>query len=196
MRDSARDCCPLVITPSIYPKKQYGTNSIDVRLGPFFLVPRPTRYTHIQPNPHETHDTDVPVDVFYEEVYRSVGKEFILHPHQFVLAGTLEYVSLPTDYYALVLGRSTWGRLGLNIATATAVQTGFRGCLTLELRNLGETPLPLTIGTRIAQLCLVKSPPNEGVLGYFASGGKYTGPVRPEVPKIRGDPDWELFKPI
>ena len=100
---------------------------------------------------------------------------------------------MPFDYYGLVLGRSTWGRLGLNIATATTVQAGYRGCLTLELRNLGETPLPLTVGLRISQLCLIKAPQESTDIGYFASGGKYVGPVSAELPKIREDNDWELL---
>jgi dCTP deaminase len=82
--------------------------------------------------------------------------------------------SLNRSYYALVLGRSTWGRLGLNIATATTVQSGYKGCLTLELRNLGESPLPLTVGTRIAQLCLISvaSPAQQGYLGKYVGSAE------------------------
>jgi dCTP deaminase len=53
---------------------------------------------------------------------------------------------------AYVLGRSTWGRLGLIVATAVGIQPNFAGTLTLELRNLGETPLSLYPGQIIAQL--------------------------------------------
>jgi len=53
---------------------------------------------------------------------------------------------------AYVAGRSTWGRLGLIVATAVGVHPGFAGNLTLELRNLGETPLTLYPGQTIAQL--------------------------------------------
>ena len=53
---------------------------------------------------------------------------------------------------AYVVGRSSWGRLGLIVATAIGVHPGFAGPLTLELRNLGETPLRLYPGQPIAQL--------------------------------------------
>ena len=186
---------PFVISPSINPKKQYGYNSVDLRLGPFFLVHKAPSYTHVQPAPSDsTGSSSAHIEDFYQEVFKAVGKTFILHPHQFVLGSTLEFASLPSDYYGLVLGRSTWGRLGLNIATATTVQAGYKGCLTLELRNLGETPLPLTVGARIAQLCLIGVPSDTTGAGYFVSGGKYIGPVRPEVPKIRDDADWELLE--
>ena len=190
---------PLVIIPSIDPLKQYGVNSVDLRLGSCFLVHQPSRYTHIEPNPSKYADDQdylTSISAFYTELNIPMGKQFILHPHQFVLAGVLEYVCLPFEYYALVLGRSTWGRLGLNIATATTVQAGYRGCLTLELRNLGETPLPLTVGTRIAQLCIVKVPHEDTDMGYYVSGGKYIGPVKPEIPLLNEDRDWELLHSV
>jgi dCTP deaminase len=186
----------LTVTPSIDPINQYGDNAIDLRLGPCFLIHQPSRYTHLEPNPEkngQVQDYLASVGSFYTEINVPVGREFILHPHQFVLASILEYVCLPYHYYALVLGRSTWGRLGLNIATATTVQAGYRGCLTLELRNLGETPLPLTVGTRIAQLCLIKVPHEGKEKGYFVAGTKYVGPVKPEVPLIYADKDWALL---
>ena len=186
---------PLVITPNIDPKGQYGLNSIDLRLGCSFLVNNPSIYTHIEPKLLSENEemAERYLFRFFERVNVQPGQQFILHPHQFVLANTLEYISLPFDYYALVLGRSTWGRLGLNIATATTVQAGYRGCLTLELRNLGETPLPLTVGTRICQLCLIKAPADSTGVGYFASGGKYIGPVSAELPRLREDSDWEML---
>jgi dCTP deaminase len=165
------------------------------------LLNKTSGYTHISPQPRLTDATekDIPIEAFYQELFVPVGDEFVLHPHQFVLAATLEYICVPFDYYALVLGRSSWGRLGLNIATATTVHAGFRGCITLELRNLGETPLPLKVGLRIAQLCLIPvpvPPTSEEHLGYFATLSKYIGPVAPEIPKIKDDEDWVLLNSL
>ena len=80
------------------------------------------------------------------------GSRIIIHPHQFMLAQTLEYLRLPADLMAYVVGRSTWGRLGLIVATAIGIHPSFAGNLTFELRNLGETPLTLYPGQTIAQL--------------------------------------------
>jgi dCTP deaminase len=52
----------------------------------------------------------------------------------------LEFFKLPSDVMAYVIGRSSWGRLGLVIATATFVDPNFRGSITLELVNEGESP--------------------------------------------------------
>ncbi|MCG6552044.1 MAG: dCTP deaminase [Candidatus Magnetominusculus sp. LBB02] len=185
---------PLVVTPSIDPKEQYSQNSVDLRLGTSFLLNKLTNYTHLTPE-KETSASQMPLEKFYTKKHIPVGGDFILHPHHFILATTLEYICLPYDYYALVLGRSSWGRLGLTIATATTVHAGFRGCLTLELRNLGETPLVLKAGLRIAQLCLIRVPIDFSTTkGYYASTGKkYIGPVSAEIPKIREDPDWVIL---
>ena len=192
---------PFVVTPSTNPKSQYSSNSVDLRLGTYFLLNKTSGYTHISPEPEISHSTgeDIPLEAFYQQLFVPVGETFILHPHQFVLAATLEYVCIPFDFYALVLGRSSWGRLGLNIATATTVHAGFRGCITLELRNLGETPLQLKVGLRIAQLCLIPIPAEAvkfSPVGYFATLSKYIGPVAPEIPKIKDDADWELLKSL
>jgi dCTP deaminase len=190
---------PFVVTPSTNPLTQYSSTSVDLRLGTTFLLNKTSGYTHISPEPElsQSAGDSIPLEAFYQELFVPVGKEFILHPHQFVLAATLEYICVPFDFYALVLGRSSWGRLGLNIATATTVHAGFRGCITLELRNLGETPLPLKVGLRIAQLCLIPVPGGpvaSSHVGYFATLSKYIGPVAPEIPKIKDDSDWSLLK--
>jgi dCTP deaminase len=88
----------------------------------------------------------------YRREYFPFGASIVIHPHQFLLAQSLEYLRLPSDLMAYVVGRSTWGRLGLIVATAVGIHPGFAGNLTLELRNLGETPLTLYPGQTICQL--------------------------------------------
>jgi deoxycytidine triphosphate deaminase len=77
-----------------------------------------------------------------------------LHPGQFVLGETLEWIRLPKNLVAFVIGKSTWGRDGLIIATAIGVHPNFSGILTLEISNVGEIPIYLYPGLAIAQLFL------------------------------------------
>lgn len=184
------DQTPFVVVPTIDPERQYGINAVDLRLGTHFIISKLTQHTHVTTQPGRD---NADVERFYDRHYVDVADSFTIHPQSFVLASTLEYVSLPGDFYALVVGRSTWGRLGLNIATATAIGPGFRGCITLELRNLSETPLTLKVGTRVCQICLVKVPVDKVAGGYFVSANKYICPTTAEIPKIMEDPDWELF---
>jgi len=186
----------LAIVPTIHPRSQYGPQSIDLRLGTSFRINRLTKFAYIGKDllqgKEDGSNGHSRIKSFYDALTLPVGQEFILHPHQFILASTLEYVCMPPDYYGLVLGRSSWGRLGLNIATATMIQAGFKGCLTLELRNLGETPLSLRVGLRIAQLTLVSAPESVGG-DYLGRAEKYIGSVTAEVSKLDNDPDWDLL---
>jgi len=187
----------LAVVPSIHPRSQYGAHAIDLRLGTSFLINRLTKFAYIGnrllQGKEDAGNGHSRIKNFYDELYLPVGQEFILHPHQFILASTLEYICLPPDFYGMVLGRSSWGRLGLNIATATMVQAGFKGCLTLELRNLGETPLSLEVGLRIAQLTLVPAPEGAAGTDYLQYAEKYIGSVSAEVSKLHNDPDWEVL---
>ncbi len=89
-----------------------------------------------------------------ETHYIPFGGSYILHPGQFVLGVTLEWLRLPRKLAGSVIGKSSWGRRGLIIATATGVHPGFTGCLTLEITNVGEIPIQISPGMSICQLSL------------------------------------------
>lgn len=89
------------------------------------------------------------------EVFIPAGGKFVLQPGDFALAASMEYVYLPPDMMAFVEGKSSLGRAGLLIATATQVAPGFRGCIVLELYNAGTVPVILRPGMKVAQLVLV-----------------------------------------
>ena len=76
-----------------------------------------------------------------------------VQPGQFLLAATQEYITLPAHIAGTVLGKSTWGRLGLTIhQTAGHVDPGWQGELTLELFNCSQEALILRRGDPIAQI--------------------------------------------
>ena len=77
----------------------------------------------------------------------------MIHPGEFCLGRTLEWVELPADIVARIEGKSSLGRLGLIVhATAGFCDPGWRGTLTLELNNLTRVPIKLYPGLPIAQL--------------------------------------------
>jgi len=143
---------PLIITPAPdnAELQKTGSASIDLRLGCWFLACRQSRaglfdvYEKKSDAPNEAKMT--------KSYYAPFGDGFILHPRSFVLAITLEWIRLPANLSAYVIGRSSWGRHGLIIATATGVHPGFTGCLTLELSNVGEIPITIKPGTTICQI--------------------------------------------
>jgi dCTP deaminase len=89
------------------------------------------------------------------EVFIGPNSQFFLQPGDFALAASLEYVCLPANLMAFVEGKSSLGRAGLLVATATQVAPGFKGCIVLELYNAGTVPIILRPAMRIAQLVLV-----------------------------------------
>lgn len=142
----------IVVTPIINAEVQIGSSSIDVRLGTEFKLIRTVKQTHF--------DLSLPKEKIKEQVreYTEVihiepMHPFILHPAEFALASTLEYIKLPGDISGRLEGRSTWGRAGLQVhSTAGLVDPGFEGSLTFELHNMGKLPLTLFPGVRVAQL--------------------------------------------
>jgi dCTP deaminase len=130
---------------------QIGDASVDLRLGPDFVVIK--RSTAVAAfDPARVDEIAQRVREYQDYLRRPPGSAFYLHPGEFAIARTLEYVTLPTDISAQVAGRSSWGRLGLVIQTAPLIQPGFRGTITLELANVGTVPIVLYVGLRIAQV--------------------------------------------
>ena len=182
----------LVITPILNAVQQIPDHAaaVDLRLGPQFIVAKRSHFSEI-----DARDADALSTVYQSQEHFDVGMEgeIIIHPQQFLLAATLEYLRVPMDLTGSVIGRSSWGRIGLIIATATAVHPGFTGCLTLELQNLGDTPIVLHPGTRIAQIAFyqVGADPNHVPANVFRA--KYVAAIGPEISRLGNDADWKVI---
>jgi dCTP deaminase len=145
--------------------------SIDLRLGDSFRVFHNHRVTAIDLR-------DVPTNLT-EEVAIGRDEAFVIHPGEFCLGRTLEWVELPDDVVARVEGKSSVGRLGLIVhATAGFVDPGWKGTLTLELNNLTRVPIKLYPGLLIAQLSFMAlDRPAERPYGSPELGSHYQGQV-------------------
>jgi len=148
-------------------------SSVDLHLDRSFRVFRNNRYAFIdvrQPQPDLTELLSVEDD-----------EPFVLHPGEFVLGQTLEWVELPDDLVARLEGKSSLGRLGLLIhSTAGYVDPGWKGNLTLELSNVANLPIALYCGMRIGQISFFRmSSPVERPYGSSELGSKYQGQSQP-----------------
>jgi dCTP deaminase len=141
--------------------------SVDLRLGDSFRVFHNHRTAAI--------DLRDPPTNLTEEV--TTGDVFVIHPGEFVLGVTREYVELPDDIVARIEGKSSLGRLGLIVhATAGFVDPGFKGTLTLEITNLTRVPIKLYPGLLIAQLSFMAlDAPAERPYGSAELGSHYQG---------------------
>jgi len=140
--------------------------SVDLRLGSSFRVFHNHRTSAI--------DLREPPTNLTEEISAEM---FVIHPGEFVLGVTEEYVELPGDIVARIEGKSSLGRLGLIVhATAGFVDPGFKGTLTLEITNLTRVPIKLYPGLLIAQLSFMTlDAPAERPYGSEALGSHYQG---------------------
>lgn len=140
----------LFVVPLLDSAEQVNEGSIDLRLGSAFIESRRRAESVIDPF-LPAHPSDEDHDDRYEVPF---GECLVIHPGQFLLGSTFEFIRLPLNVGGQVLSRSSWGRFGLIVATAVTVHPGFAGCLTLELQNLGTVPIKLYPGLRIAQIML------------------------------------------
>lgn len=152
-----------------FDREMLQPSSIDVRLDRFFRVFENHRYPHIDPAVEQADLT--------REVEPQGDEPFILHPGEFVLASTLEVISLPDDLASRLEGKSSLGRLGLlTHSTAGFIDPGFSGHVTLELSNVATLPIKLWPGMKIGQLCVFRlSSPAEHPYGSAKYGSRYQG---------------------
>jgi dCTP deaminase len=126
--DSNRTLCvaPLLTKGDV---EKRNAAALDLRLGRWFRTMRQTKVTEIQvgDSRHE--------EVISKEHYVRFNDYFVLHPGEFVIGITLEWLKFPFNLSGYVTGKSSWGRRGLIIETVAGIHPGFTGCLTLELAN-------------------------------------------------------------
>ncbi len=144
-------------------------SSMDVRLDKFFRLFDNHKYPFIDPREQQ--------DELTRLVEVEPNEAFILHPGEFVLGSTFEFVSLPDDIAARLEGKSSLGRLGLlTHSTAGFVDPGFQGHVTLELSNVATLPIKLWPGMKIGQLCFFQlSSASENPYGSQKYESRYQG---------------------
>ena len=154
--------------------------SVDLRLGASFRVFHNHRAAAI--------DLRDPPRNLTEEVVVADGEPFVIHPGEFALGRTLEYVEIPDDIVARIEGKSSLGRLGLVVhATAGFCDPGWKGTLTLELANFNSVPIILRPGLPIAQLSFMTlDRPAERPFGHPELGSHYHGQVEATESRYEG----------
>ncbi len=156
--------------------------SVDLRLGDSFRVFHNHRVSTI--------DLRDPPANLTEEVVIDEGEAFIIHPGEFCLGRTLEWVELPDDIVARIEGKSSLGRLGLIVhATAGFCDPGWKGTLTLELNNLTRVPIRLYPNLPIAQLSFMTlDRPAARPYGSDGLGSHYQGQRAATESRYEGGP--------
>lgn len=174
---------------SPYPIK-YQPASVDMHLAGTILVFKRRRIDD------GSIDVKEPIDKYVEYEVIDPKKGTVIHPREFILGVTEEWVALPAELLANVDGKSSLGRLGLVIhATAGFIDPGFAGHVTLEITNLTEQPIIVYPGMPIAQIRFsVMSSPAQTLYGSSSLGSKGYKNTYSKNPKPVASQYWKNFK--
>lgn len=177
-----------IVIDTLKDEQQIQPSSVDMRLGDEFKVFKVIRKPYIDPKDEED------IAEYMESSTVPEGEAFIIHPNEFALATTQEYVKVPDDLVARVEGRSSMGRLGVTMhVTAGYVDPGFEGRITLEISNIGAMPVALYPGQRVCQLVFeTMTTPAELPYGHPKRNSKYMKQLKPESSRVKLD--YELKK--
>jgi dCTP deaminase len=180
---------PLPRVPGVGKYCPYDTHSVDLSLAPEISIPRGGTFVYDVTQP----------GVLAEQIARNSDKRRIetdtpykLERNTFILAMTRETVGLPIRdgsggcLAARIEGKSSRARLGVLVHfTAPTVHPGWEGPLTLEIINLGPSPILLVPGMAIAQLivdevrgCPVRNPSQFQGQTAPEGGGRSAPPLR------------------
>jgi dCTP deaminase len=156
--------------------------SVDLHLDKKLLVFKPQRHPAYI-------DIRRSLDHLNEVVELDEDNAFFLNPGEFVLASTLESITLPDDIVGRLEGKSSLGRIGLLIhSTAGYVDPGWQGHLTIELSNVAKLPITLYYKMKIGQISFLRlTSPVDRLYGAAELGSKYQGQIEPTASKYHED---------
>ncbi len=167
----------LVITPLLRECDVFDHDSIDLRLGTFFLLPQTPAAPFLDPSEPTSAQRS------HLKVHKPLGSFLVVPAHQTVLGATLEFIKLPHDFSGQILTKSSVARTFLLIETAPWIHPLYRGCLTLEIANVSNAPQLLYPGFPIGQLILLESDIPADAKQPLKS--EYVGPIEPEAPVLK-----------
>ncbi len=161
------------ITPTDGLERRIGPDGIDFRLGHTFLVFERNKQPYIDSRHVETAKGAT------RQIEIKTGEQFIIHPHELVLATTIERITICDELLGRLEGRSSLGRLGVIVhSTASLFHPGWDGTATMELGNLGVMPVALYPRMRICAFTFERmSSPVERP--YGSGKNKYQGQSGP-----------------
>lgn len=136
----------LVFEPKLE-NDQIGPASIDLKLSPVFKVFHLEKQSLLDPRKGLPND-------FMKTYKMKPGENFILHPNNFILASTTEYIKVPDDITVRVEGKSSLARMGILVHTAGFIDPGFEGTITLEISNQSNLAVVLYPGMYICQIAV------------------------------------------
>jgi dCTP deaminase len=134
----------IVIEP--FDPRQLGTNSYDVRLGPYYYLPN-----HNMVEVNFTREDDA--RAFWLGPYYAKEGAIRIRPGDTILAHTEEVVGGRDGYTTSMRARSSIGRSCLSVCKCAGVgDVGYISRWTMEITNHSHAIVTLPVGLRVAQI--------------------------------------------
>lgn len=148
--------------------------SIDLTLSSkFFRVPSRWIWSRVF-DLSDADDGDMATR-FREQIAKA-NKGIYLRSNEFILASTVEKLSLPDNIVGLVSGRSSYSRMGLSIDfSQTVIQPGHNDTIPLQIRNNLPYPIVVYPGTPLAQIVFFRTVSASSSPYSRVPGARYLG---------------------
>ena len=157
---------------------QLGPSSIDLRLGDKFIIFQNTRMSLLDTK-------NMKLDGLTTDIYADKNEGIVIHPGQFILGTTMEFLKIPNDMAVRIEGRSSYGRIGIAVhSTAGFCDPGWEGQVTLEIQNLGVVPVKLYPGERVCQAVFHKMTSEAEVPYYMKKDAKYMNQAQTTLSRL------------
>lgn len=153
-----------------------GYFGYDIRVGHKFKLFTYSRYD-VRPIDPKAFDQEI-----CEDVTCGPEEPFMMPPHSFALAASMEYIRMPKDCIAICMGKSTYARCGL-IVNITPLEPCWEGEITIEISNTTPRPALVYPGEGIAQILFLQG--NTPMRNYQSTHGKYLGQRGPTPPRMK-----------
>jgi dCTP deaminase len=161
--------------------KNISACSLDLKLSNEFYVFEYSNMPYL-----DTSDPNLNIPV--KKITVKEGDIFILQPKEFALGSTVEHIEIPDTLVGKLEGRSSLARLGLVVhSTASLIDPGWRGQITLELGNIGVMPVALKPYMRICSISFEQLSTPAEVPYYKKQNAKYINQKGPTVSRINRD---------
>ncbi len=156
----------------------YGVSSFgyDMRVDNEFLVMDKEKNPEGIVDPKDFWDSLV-----RKETVLVQGDRFLIPPHGFALAKSVEYFKIPEDIMCLCVGKSTYARCGI-IVNVTPLEPGWEGFVTIEISNTTPFPAAIYPGEGISQILFFKG--FKPLVTYGDRRGKYQHQQDITLPKV------------
>ncbi len=171
----------IVIEP--FEPRQLGTNSYDVRLGPYYYIPN-----HNMVTVNFTEEGDA--SEFWLGPYFAEDGIIRIRPGDTILAHTEEVVGGRNGFTTSMRARSSIGRSCLSVCKCAGVgDVGYISKWTMEITNHSHAMAIVPVGLRVAQILFYEVGPTRKT--YAGKYGQESTPWSPldMLPKLYKDRD-------